>query len=522
MTNAAPAPATLALAGVLLALPAVAELTPQEERGKHIYLRGESVTGSEVTAVMGETEVEVPASLVPCGSCHGRDGRGRPEGGIYPANLTWAALTKPYGLDHPSGRQHEAYTERTLKRAFTMGIDPAGNHLHVAMPRYRMTLADADDLIAYVKRLGEDLDPGLSKDSIRLATLVPRQGPLASMGAAVEAVLRARFDELNQQGGVYHRRLELEVADAPQEAAARAGATRELLEAGDTFALVAAFLPGAELEVTAVLEELETPLVGPFTSYPQIDFFAPNPWVFYVLPGVEDLGRTLVRFAHDQAGDETPQAAVVRDGEALLEGPADEIADLVEELGWPAAKTAVLNGDGADVAGLREAAVDLVVLLSSGDLQGAFLAEAAAADWFPRVLIPGTMAGGAVFTAPAGFDRRIYLAFPTLPESRDPRGLPGYRELAERYRLPGDHVAAQIAALAAAEVLIEGLKQTGRGLSRGGLVEALEEVYELETRLVPPVTYGPNRRIGIRGGYVSTVDLERRTLLPVSDWIEAE
>jgi hypothetical protein len=39
--------------------------------------------------------------------------------------------------------------------------------------------------------------------------------------------------------------------------------------------------------------------------------------------------------------------------------------------------------------------------------------------------------------------------------------------------------------------------------------------------LVPPVTYGPNRRVGIRGAYGSAVDLERRTLLPASGWIDS-
>jgi ABC-type branched-subunit amino acid transport system substrate-binding protein len=333
-------------------------------------------------------------------------------------------------------------------------------------------------------------------------------------------VLSARFAELNEQGGVYHRRLELTVVDAPEGPAARAAALRQLLEAGGTFALIGAFLPGAEEEVTAVLEELETPLVGPFTSYPQIDFFAPNPWVFYLLPGIEELGLSLVRFADDKADGEPIRAAVVRDGEARLETPAREIVDLAEELGWPPVRTAVLGSEAADVAGLRDDA-DLVLLLASGDRQAAFFAAAAAADWFPRVLIPGPLAGSAVFAAPAGFDRRIFLAFPTLPESRDPRNLPGYRELAERYDLPSDQVAAQIAALGAAEVLIEGLNQTGRDLSRGGLVEALEGILDLKTGLVPLVTYGPNRRVGIRGAYVSAVDLERRTLLPASGWIDS-
>ncbi len=505
----------------LVAIPASAELTVQEERGKAIYLRGVSASGEKIMALMGETEVEVPASVIPCGSCHGRDGRGRPEGGISPSNLTWQALTKPYGLDHPSGRQHPPYTERALKRAFTMGIDPAGNRLHVAMPRYRLTLQDAEDLVAYIRRLGEDLDPGLTEDSIAVATMIPRQGPAASLGEAVETVLRARFEELNRRGGIYHRRVELKVVDAPHEPTARAEALRRWLEAGETFAVVGAFLSGAEEEAAAVFGELETPLVGPLASDPHLDFFASNPWVFYLLPGLEDLGFALVRFADHQATGQPLRTAIVHDGTESTAASAEQIAAFVTDLGWPPARTAGFGFEAGVVPALREADVDLVVLLLSGDRQATFLEDAAAADWFPRILLPGALAGSAVFTVPSGFDRRIFLAFPTLPQDRDPRDLAAYRELSERHDLGDRHAVAQIAALAAAEILIEGMKRTGRELSRGGLVAALEQVVDLETGLVPPVTYGPNRRIGVRGARVSMVDLKRQTLLPASGWIES-
>ncbi|MFP5288285.1 MAG: ABC transporter substrate-binding protein, partial [Thermoanaerobaculia bacterium] len=124
------------LAPALLLLPfllaASSGLTPREENGKRIYLEGVSSSGGEITAVMGEG-VEVPAAAVPCSGCHGRDGRGKPEGGVSPSDVTWSRLTRPYGATHPSGRSHPPYDERLLKRAIAMGLDPAGTPLHVAM-----------------------------------------------------------------------------------------------------------------------------------------------------------------------------------------------------------------------------------------------------------------------------------------------------------------------------------------------------------------------------------------------------
>src|SRR6476620_3555568 len=50
-------------------------LSPEEKRGKAFYLRGESSSGQEITAMMGE--IEVPATTLTCAGCHGARGEGK-------------------------------------------------------------------------------------------------------------------------------------------------------------------------------------------------------------------------------------------------------------------------------------------------------------------------------------------------------------------------------------------------------------------------------------------------------------
>src|SRR3989442_3256734 len=135
----------------------------RESRGKQIYVRGTSPSGKEILAYLGESSMEMPGSAMACANCHGLDGQGKPEGGVSPSNLTWEALTKPYGVTHADGRQHPPYTERALELAITRGTDPAGNKLLRVMPRYQMSRDDLADLILYLKRLGNDLDPAISE-----------------------------------------------------------------------------------------------------------------------------------------------------------------------------------------------------------------------------------------------------------------------------------------------------------------------------------------------------------------------
>src|ERR1041385_8833352 len=118
-------------------------LSQAERRGKTIYLRGESPSGREITAMLND--IDVPASTLPCAGCHGLHGEGKTEGGVTAGNLTWTNLLKPYGHTHPSGRKHGPFDEKLFTDSVVQGLDPAGNEMAVAMPHFEMSPEDIAD-----------------------------------------------------------------------------------------------------------------------------------------------------------------------------------------------------------------------------------------------------------------------------------------------------------------------------------------------------------------------------------------
>jgi hypothetical protein len=106
-------------AGVLLiaafmllgpAASATSDLSQLENEGRALFLTGR-INGPPPYAVVGSGNVTVPATAVPCASCHGRDGRGRAERGVVPPNITWQALSAP---DAGSGHQRAPYSETSV------------------------------------------------------------------------------------------------------------------------------------------------------------------------------------------------------------------------------------------------------------------------------------------------------------------------------------------------------------------------------------------------------------------------
>lgn len=510
------------IAAVLVLALGPFQVEAAQSRGKQIYLQGVSPNGGDITAIVGAEGVSLPASAVPCASCHGSDGLGRPEGGVQPPDIRWSELTKIYGHVHDDGRRHPAFSPVSLARLLRTGLDPADNHLDNSMPRYSMSMQDMDDLMAYLRDLESDRDPGVEKDRIQVATLLPLQGPQGALGQAMAQVIHAHFKEVNKRGGIFGRKLELLAIPYGSSPRNTLDNLRNAFEKEGIFALVGAYTVGLDQPILEVLRAEEAPLIGPFTLNPGDQFT--NSASFYMYPGFAEQARVLV------------QQALAADAEGgvrlALVGPAGDhidqlIAALQQQLpGGEAAGSAPLRYrqgelDAAMLAdSLEKAASNAVLFLGNQSELETLLGALAERNLSPRIYLLSAFMPRPLFDAPAVFDKRIFLAYPTLSSDISAAGRAEYMRLADLHSLPRDHLQAQVAGFAAAKLMVEGLRGAGRTLNRQKLEAAIEALYRYDTGLTPPLTYGPNRRIGARGAHIMVVDLVEKTSTAVGEWHE--
>lgn len=124
--------------------------------GEQIYYTGTSRTGPPITAQMPDGfGMGMMNDRFACVDCHGENG----EGGtlrmmmntVIVPNIQYEHLT---GGEHSEGEEeHPPYTDETLKRAVTEGLNPAGERLDWPMPVWSMTDEQLNDLIAFLKTL---------------------------------------------------------------------------------------------------------------------------------------------------------------------------------------------------------------------------------------------------------------------------------------------------------------------------------------------------------------------------------
>jgi len=499
-------------------------LTAEEKRGRAFYLRGETSSGEEIIAMVGE--IDVPASTVTCAGCHGARGEGKTEGGVTAGNLAWSFLTKPYGHVDDGKRKHPAFTENSFIRTMTAGVDPAGNKLSVAMPTYRLSQRDMADLIAYLKRIETDRDPGVTETAIVVGTVVPEKGALAETGQAMREMLQAYFDEVNRNGGIYSRKIELRVAVVAGDTTSTVANAKYLIEDESVFAMVSGLTAGADEKIATLSQDAEVPFIGPSTLLPQTSFPL-NRYVFYLLPGLKEQAGALVNFAVKKIDRQDPRVAIVSPDADLNRRISVSMEDRIKKLGLTTMSGKYyprehFNAAG-DVAVLKQQGVDNVFFLGSDADLKALITEGEAAGYNPTIYALGVLVGKDISAVvPVKMKDKIFLAFPTIPADLSAVGAATFGALLEKNKLGSRHAAARLSALAAATILVEGLKLAGKDLSRERLVNSLEGLYEFDTGFTPRITFGPNRRIGALGAYVVTIDPEKKLFPATVQWIASE
>jgi hypothetical protein len=194
---AAPALALLAWA---FALPAAAS-----DAGLLLYRNGQS--GATALSALVQGDVRISGAVAACTNCHRRSGLGGAEGSVRPLPVTSPILFRP----RTGARPRPGYSEASLKRAVTQGIDAGGRVLDPLMPRYQLTASDQQAIAGYLQSLGSVAAPGVSEDEIVIATVIAADAPLAER-VAVERVL--------------HKYVEIKNGGSRQEARRAAAANR--------------------------------------------------------------------------------------------------------------------------------------------------------------------------------------------------------------------------------------------------------------------------------------------------------
>ncbi|MDF1484951.1 ABC transporter substrate-binding protein [Ramlibacter sp. H39-3-26] len=320
-------------------------------------------------------------------------------------------------------------------------------------------------------------------------------GPSAQLGLQFNAGARLYFDQLNAQGGVGRRLIEIARLDDGYEPDRCAENTRKFI-ADDVFALFGYIGTPTTLAALPLLTQARIPLLAPFTGAMALrEPFNRN--VFHVRASYNDETALIVR---QLTGLGITRIGVFHQNDSYGKAGLDGVTLALAAQNLKPAGQATVERNSNDVAAavktLVAAQLQAIVLVSTYGSCAAFIRAARAAGYggtFYNVSFVGTQA----LADALGKDGAGVVVSQVVPSPYQP-SKPITREFLDAIRKGGGAVQPNYSSLEgyiAARVCAEGLRQAGDKPTREGFVRGLEAI---SPQHLPgfPITYGSANHAG--------------------------
>ena len=320
------------------------------------------------------------------------------------------------------------------------------------------------------------LAQGVTNDRVLLGQAAVFSGPAAQLGIQMRNGIKAYFDHVNEKGGVHGRRLELVSEDDFYEASRAPAASRKLIEEHKVFALLGYVGTPTGVVHLPVVTQAKVPLVGMFTGAEalRVPF---NRYVFHVRASYYDETEAIVEQVASTGGKNI--AVFYQDdayGQAGLKGV--EIAMAKRKMKIAALGTVERNTIKVEnaVKSIHAAKPDAVVMISAYTSCAEFIRQmkrAGSAATFYNVSFVGSKAlADALGKEGTGVAISQVVPFPwgkAVPVVKE------YQELAKKAGFT-DYNFSAIEGFLVAKVMVEGLRRTGRDLTREKFIDTMEKL----------------------------------------------
>jgi branched-chain amino acid transport system substrate-binding protein len=321
---------------------------------------------------------------------------------------------------------------------------------------------------------------GVMADRVVLGQSVALTGPAAELGIQMRNGAKAYFDHVNAQGGVHGRRIELRTLDDGYEPSRTVPNTKKLIEEDRVFALFGYVGTPTSAAALPIFTQSKVPFFGPFTGAELLrqPF---NRYIFNVRASYYDETEKIVEQVLSIGGKSV--AVFYQDdayGQAGLKGV--EIAMTKRNLKIAALGTVERNTvkvEGA-VKAINAVKPDAVVMISAYKSCAEFIRQmkqAGSAATFYNVSFVGSQALADELGA-EGVGVAISQVMP-FPWGRSIPVVKEYQRLSAQAGFKDFNFSA-IEGFVAAKVFVEGLRRTGRNLTRDSFVATLEKMHEVD------------------------------------------
>ena len=232
---------------------------------------------------------------------------------------------------------------------------------------------------------------------IKVGLIAPLSGPLAASGEAIQRGILLAMDEINAQGGVLGRPLELVVRDVPNDPAGGITALQELVEQEQIVAVFGGIFSPVMVAQIDTIHQLEIPLINPWGSMTAITKNERSPnYAFRVSVSDEHADEFLARYAVEVIGARRP--AIIADSSGWGEANTAGLTYWLEQLAVePVGIVRFDQGDTSmrlKMAQLHDMGADSLLMIANATEGAAIARTRASLNWNVPIISHWGISGG--------------------------------------------------------------------------------------------------------------------------------
>lgn len=354
-------------------------------------------------------------------------------------------------------------------------------------------------------------ETGVTADEILLGQSTALSGPLAELGSDATTAARAYFEHVNQQGGVHGRKIKLITLDDAYNTEKGIANAKQLIEKEGVFALFNLFGTPANAALLSEIARHRIPSIAPFTGA-DVTRKPFNRYVFNVRAGYADETENIIEHLRVRGID---RVAVAYQNNAFGKDGLASVEQALERRKLKVHAAATVETDTSDAAraaaALAASKPQAVVMITAGKASVEFIKaynRISPGMQFFTLSVMGTQASVAAL-GKEGIGVVVAQVAP-FPFSATSGVVQEYQKIMKKMGVKGWSFTS-IEGFLNAKVMVEGLKRTGRELTRERLVAAMESMNRLDFDGYM-VDYGKNNRGGSRYVELTVISRDGRFL----------
>ncbi|HTO46002.1 MAG TPA: ABC transporter substrate-binding protein [Burkholderiales bacterium] len=338
-------------------------------------------------------------------------------------------------------------------------------------------------------------DPGASDTEIRIGQTKPYSGPASAYGAGGRVQI-GYFEKLNAEGGINGRKIKLISLDDGFSPPRTVEQTRKLVEQDEVLVVFNSNGTAANSAVQKYLNAKKVPQL--FVSTGASKFADPKsfPWTIGWLPTYYKEARAYAQYVVRTRPNAKIAVLYQNDdfGKDYLNGLHDELGDKAKRM-IVAESSFELSDPTVDsqVVSLRASGADVFFNIGTPKFSALAIRKAYDIGWKPLqfLAMPGSSVGQVMI--PAGTEKGVgaitvgFVKDPTDPQWDNDPAMKEWRAFMRKYYPDGDlNDWYNVYAYAAAQTLVQVLKQCGDELTRENVMAQATNLKNLELPLLLP------------------------------------